>query len=157
LVYVRYTSGSTGKPKGVQVEHRQLVNHAQAAVALFDLTTDDRVLQFASCAFDAMEEELWPTLISGATAVLRPEGVVENLNRFGTWVKENAISVLDLPTAFWHLWSAANPSELDLQTVRCVVIGGEAAHPATVQLWQERFGKSIRLFNTYGPTEATVT
>nr|CDS57829.1 hypothetical protein SYMBAF_310001 [Serratia symbiotica] len=48
-----YTSGSSGQPKGVMVEHRQVVNLCQAQGTLFSVTTDSRVLQFASACFDA--------------------------------------------------------------------------------------------------------
>ncbi len=68
------------------------------------------------------------------------------------------ISFLDLPTAYWHELSyaistgaAALPAE-----VRTVVIGGEAALPERVDRWRKAVGTSVRLLNTYGPTEATV-
>lgn len=68
------------------------------------------------------------------------------------------ISFLDLPTAYWHevahavsTGAAALPAE-----VRTVVIGGETALPERVDRWREAVGPSVRLLNTYGPTEATV-
>ncbi|HEU5383064.1 MAG TPA: AMP-binding protein, partial [Ktedonobacteraceae bacterium] len=75
LAYVIYTSGSTGQPKGVLVEHRGVVNHCLFFKERCDLQMDDRVLQFASLSFDTSVEEIFPSLISGATLVLRPPDV----------------------------------------------------------------------------------
>ena len=67
LAYVIYTSGSTGKPKGVEIEHQSLVNHSQAIIGKYGLTCNDRTLQFSNFSFDVALEEIFPTLVSGAT------------------------------------------------------------------------------------------
>ena len=72
LAYVIYTSGSTGRPKGVAVSHQSLVNHSLAVSAAYGLTTDDRVLQFASISFDVAAEEIFSALLSG-TSILSSE------------------------------------------------------------------------------------
>ena len=77
-----YTSGSTGKPKGVQIEHRSLVAFASSFRQECGLNTGDRVLQFASLAFDASVEEIFPFLISGGTIVLPREMALESPDRF---------------------------------------------------------------------------
>ncbi len=69
--YVIYTSGSTGVPQGVVVPHRGVVNHAEAAARLMDLTPADRVLQSASISFDIAIEEMFPAWITGAAVVVR--------------------------------------------------------------------------------------
>lgn len=68
------------------------------------------------------------------------------------------ISFLDLPTAYWHeLAYALSTGAVTLPAdVRTVVIGGEAALPERVDRWRKAVGTSVRLLNTYGPTEATV-
>ena len=63
LAYVIYTSGSTGKPKGVMIEHRSIVNFTSSAVTIYNITQSDRVLQFASIAFDAAVMEIFPCLL----------------------------------------------------------------------------------------------
>ncbi|MEM8932317.1 MAG: condensation domain-containing protein, partial [Acidobacteriota bacterium] len=71
VAYIIYTSGSTGRPKGVVVHHRAAANLAQTMVERFELTPDDRCLQFASLAFDVSFEEVFSTWLAGATVVMR--------------------------------------------------------------------------------------
>ncbi len=157
LAYIIYTSGSTGKPKGVAVEHRNLVNYIFAAKESFGLTGEDRVLQFASISFDAAAEEIYPALTSGATLVLRNDSMIGSAFAFVNSINELGITVLDLPTAYWHQLV----SELDLTNtplpdkIRLVIIGGERAIPSFVLKWQNKYSNT-RLLNTYGPTETTV-
>jgi len=156
--YVIYTSGSTGTPRGVVVPHRGLVNHNVAAAKLFDLTPADRVLQFSSLSFDIAVEELFPAWITGAAVVLRGGDDTLEPAEFTRRIARAGITVLDLPTAYWHAWvdgltALGEPLPASL---RLVVVGGEKAQPAAFARWQAIAGDRVRWLNTYGPTEATV-
>jgi len=102
LAYVIYTSGSTGKPKGVMIQQRSLVNHTAAAAFDYDLQPTDHVLQFASISFDASAEEIYPCLTRGATLVLRSEEMLDSLSLFTRASQDWPLTVLNLPTAYWH-------------------------------------------------------
>ncbi|HEX7243234.1 MAG TPA: amino acid adenylation domain-containing protein, partial [Longimicrobiaceae bacterium] len=156
--YVIYTSGSTGTPRGVLVPHRALVAHATAAREEYGIGPADRVLQFASLSFDASVEEIYPALLGGAALVLRTTEMLASAASFLAAVAERGVTVLDLPTAFWHeLVAELERGEAEVPAcVRLVIIGGERALPERVAAWHARVGPSVRLVNTYGPTEATV-
>ncbi|HEV8580083.1 MAG TPA: amino acid adenylation domain-containing protein [Thermoanaerobaculia bacterium] len=155
--YVIYTSGSTGKPKGVVVEHRSLAAYTVGAMAAFELTPEDRVLQFASISFDTSGEEIYPALASGAALVLRPGDMAASIAHFLREVERLRITVLDLPTAFWHELVAGLGTEGNLPAcVRLVILGGEKVLPERVAQWRASVGSGVRLLNTYGPTEATI-
>ncbi len=154
---VIYTSGSTGQPKGVVVDHRSLAAYTAGAVDAFGLGPGDRVLQFASISFDTSGEEIYPALASGATLVLRPDDMSTSIAHFLREVERLRITVLDLPTAFWHELVAGLGTEGELPAgVRLVILGGEKALPERVALWRRHIGSGVRLLNTYGPTEATI-
>ncbi|HEX8274262.1 MAG TPA: amino acid adenylation domain-containing protein [Longimicrobiaceae bacterium] len=157
--YVVYTSGSTGRPKGVVVPHAALAGFTAAARGAYGIGPEDRVLQFASVAFDASAEEIWPALGSGARLVLRTEEMLGSARLFLDACREWGITVLDLPTAYWHELVAELCEDRGAElpaSLRLVIIGGERALPERLRAWRERFGARVRLTNTYGPTEATV-
>lgn len=158
LAYVIYTSGSTGNPKGVMIEHRSLVNFAVVAADAYRITAADRVLQFGSLCFDLSAEEIYPALTHGATVVLRTDAMISSARDFISCCEEWRVSVLDLPTAYWHeLTDAISQEKLVLpESVRLVIIGGEKASLDRVDRWQQAVGRKVRLVNSYGPTETTV-
>ncbi|BBL70958.1 hypothetical protein MoryE10_15640 [Methylogaea oryzae] len=157
--YLIYTSGSTGTPKAVQVPHAALLNHAGWAVRCYQLRPDDKVLQFASASFDVAAEEIFPTLLAGATLVLRDDDALAP-DRFGAWVESRGITLLNLPTAFWHTWTrwlATSGATLP-RTLRLLVVGGEKASKSAYADWRRVAGaERVRWLNAYGPTETTVT
>jgi amino acid adenylation domain-containing protein len=157
LVYTMYTSGSTGEPKGVQIEHRSLVNYALAANAEYNVTSADRILQFASLNFDISAEEIYTSLTSGATLVLRTAETI-SIDNFLQHCREWQITLVSLPTAYWHeLTIRLETDRRQLPpSLRLVIIGGEKAVISRFQAWQRVVGQQVRLINTYGPTEATI-
>jgi amino acid adenylation domain-containing protein len=156
--YVIYTSGSTGLPKGVVVPHRAIASFVRAARKSYNLAPGDRVLQFAALGFDTSAEEIWPTLAAGATLVLRPDDMAQSIPHFLRELERLGITVLDLPTAFWHeLVTGLEAENLELpRALRLVILGGEEALADRFALWHRRVGPAVRLVNTYGPTEATI-
>ncbi|MBH8554252.1 amino acid adenylation domain-containing protein [Nostocaceae cyanobacterium CENA357] len=158
LAYVIYTSGSTGRPKGVMIQHQSLVNFAEAAIKEYGFIESDRILQFASISFDAAAEEIYPCLLCGATLILRSDEMLSSSAIFLQKCRELQLTVLDLPTAYWQqLISDLDTYNLMLpESLRLVIIGGEAAAIQSVQTWQQLVGEYPVLINTYGPTETTV-
>jgi len=158
LAYVIYTSGSTGRPKGVGITHRSLASHGAAVVERYGLHPADRAAQITSIGFDISVEEIFPTWAAGGAVVFRAPEVPSYGAGLLAWLAEEGITVLNLPTAFWHAWTrdlsasgAALPAAL-----RLVVAGGERAQPAVLAEWR-RMAPEVRWLNAYGPTEATVT
>ena len=158
LAYVIYTSGSSGHPKGVMIEHRSIVNYTEAISTQSRVGPGDRVLQLASISFDTAAEEIFPCLLRGATLVLRTDSMLDSVPDFLRKCREWHVTVLDLPTAYWHVLTAqlrADMLELPPE-VRSVVIGGERALRQPLVAWKQQVGSQVQLLNTYGPTEVTV-
>ena len=150
--WVIFTSGSTGTPKGVAVSHR-------SAAALVDVEADlylagqplgpgDRVMAGLSVAFDASCEEMWLAWRSGATLVAAPREIVRSGPDLGRWIVDQRITAVSTVPTLASLW----PVEA-LDDVRLLIFGGEACPMSLV----DRLSRPGReLWNTYGPTEATV-
>jgi amino acid adenylation domain-containing protein len=147
LAYVIYTSGSTGKPKGVLNTHLGLCNLALFQRKGFQVKSDSRILQFASLSFDASVWEIFATLISGATLVLGTSDTLLLGQNLLQLLREQAVTHATIgPAAL-----AVLPSE-QLPSLEVLIVAGEAVSSEVVRKWSS----GRRLFNAYGPTEATV-
>jgi acyl-coenzyme A synthetase/AMP-(fatty) acid ligase len=156
--YLLCTSGSTGSPKPVVVSRRALTVTVRALRELFGLTPADRVLQFASLGWDTCLEEILPALTAGAALVFDDAACCGSLPAFVRMLAERAITVVDLPTAFWHelvLFLHEEHATLP-DSVRLVVIGGERVDPTRLRQWRALDVGRVRLLNTYGCTETTM-
>ncbi|MEO7020168.1 MAG: amino acid adenylation domain-containing protein [Ktedonobacteraceae bacterium] len=156
--YIMYTSGSTGKPKGVVIRHQSVADFVAQASQAYNITSDDHILQFASVNFDISVEEIFSCLAGGATLFLRTPAMLGSLPLFLDQCQAWEITVLDLPTAYWHelvIGLAEDDLQLPL-SLRMVIIGGERALPERLATWQQQQTQHIQLINTYGPTETTV-
>ncbi|MEH2130688.1 MAG: amino acid adenylation domain-containing protein [Nostoc sp.] len=161
LAYIIYTSGSTGKPKGVMIEVRSLMNFIMTVTHEYGIKAGDKILQFASICFDASVEEILPCLSVGATLVLRTEEMLHSSDEFWRCCREWQLTVLDLPTAYWHqLVAELSPEDSRIpESLRMVIIGGEEAQLEKVKRWHTtmaHLSHPPQLINSYGPTEATV-
>ncbi|MCF3129912.1 Pls/PosA family non-ribosomal peptide synthetase [Streptomyces olivochromogenes] len=150
--WIIFTSGSTGKPKGVAVTHRSAAAFVDAEAALFlaeePIGPGDRVMAGLSVAFDASCEEMWLAWRYGACLVPVPRSQVRSGADLGPWLVEQEITVVSTVPTLAALWE---PEALN--DVRLLIFGGEACPP---ELVQRLVTEGREVWNTYGPTEATV-
>ncbi len=158
LAYVMFTSGSTGRPKGVGISRESLSRHTHVSLAFFGIGPDDRVLQFSTFNFDGFVEQLYPPLACGASVVLRGTEIWDSETLYREIV-ERRITTVDLTTAYWNMLAKdfANQGVRDYGALCQVHAGGEAMPPESLVAWKAAGLEHVRLLNTYGPTEATVT
>ncbi|CAG1011847.1 partial arthrofactin-type cyclic lipopeptide synthetase A, partial [Burkholderiaceae bacterium] len=154
--YVVYTSGSTGQPKGVLVEHRQLCNEVAVLREQHALGEHDRLLQFVSVAFDVCAEEVFTSLASGATLVLRTLKWLGTAGSFWSLCESQRISAMNLPAQFWEQLVLQAPQAAIPASLKRIVVGGEAMSAPALRAWFARPGHRPRLFNAYGPSETAV-
>ncbi|MCM0036503.1 MAG: amino acid adenylation domain-containing protein [Burkholderiaceae bacterium] len=147
LAYVIYTSGSTGQPKGVGISHAAACNLVQAQKKVFNLNQTDRVLQFASQAFDASVWEMLLAFGSGAALAIPDTSRVEVANALSENLQLFDVTHATLPPA---LVAALDINVLS--TLNTLVVAGEACSPEIIS----KFARNRKMFNAYGPTENTV-
>jgi amino acid adenylation domain-containing protein len=146
--YVIYTSGSTGKPKGIAISQGSICHFLRSENSVLGVRSDDRVYQGFSVAFDMSFEEIWISYLVGATLWLAPKDVSTDPQALSAALVAQGITVLHaVPTLLALL-------EMDAPHLRLINLGGEMCPQSLVDTWA-RPGRQI--FNTYGPTEATVS
>jgi amino acid adenylation domain-containing protein len=154
LAYVIYTSGSTGKPKGVMVTHRNLV-HSTTARFLYYREPVTAFLLPSPFGFDSSVAGIFWTLGQGGTLILPPEEFQQDLQGFLDLIaRQRPSHLLGLPSLY-QLLLAAEGNRTRLDSLRTVVVAGEACPAALVESHAARL-PGASLFNEYGPTEATV-
>jgi len=146
---VLYTSGSTGRPKGVLVPHRGIVRLV-CSTNVFILEPGDRVAQSCNTSFDPFSLELWGALLNGGELVGLNRDLLLAPQRLKSFLREEKIAMLVLPTALFHHLVQHAPDAF--ATLRCLQIGGEALDPRRVCEVMAA-GPPARLLNLYGPTE----
>lgn len=153
LAYVIYTSGSTGKPKGVMVTHHNLVHSTTARMKYYH---DDvgRFLLLSSFAFDSSVAGIFWTLCTGGALVLPTRGLEQDMDRLTALIADQRVSHLLCLPALYRLILEYAPVDR-LASLEVAIVAGEACPPAVAQQHLTRCPQT-RLYNEYGPTEATV-
>jgi amino acid adenylation domain-containing protein len=157
--YVVFTSGSTGTPKGSLISQRSLDWHALTMCEAYGLSEGDRVLQATSPLFDVAMEEIWPTLVSGASVVI-PERPLARIDfaSFTRMVEQLSISVCNLPSSYFAGWTDHLTNSRRPPNLRLVIAGSEPLAPSTARKWHRiEPSRPCRLIHAYGLSEATIT
>jgi amino acid adenylation domain-containing protein len=151
--YLIYTSGSTGTPKGVVVSHAALLNELAAMQDCFHLGAGDTVLLKTPVTFDvSVWETFWPLLHGARIAVAAPGGHLDPLYLART-IDQCAVTTVQFVPTMLRAFLDAGARELpSLRQVLC--IGEALPHDLQQQFFRQLPG--VRLYNLYGPAEATV-
>ena len=147
-IYCIYTSGTTGKSKGVILENTGLIGLIKSYEDVFEISSNDRMMQFASYCFDQSVGDVFGTMLNGAAIYIVSTDMRYNMSELEMYMKSEKITVASLtPKVIRELDISGMPE------LRLVDSGGEAAELDVLRAIAESGRKVI---NSYGPTEATV-
>lgn len=151
LAYVLYTSGTTGRPKGVEVENHSVVNYAEAFEAEFHVEPGDVMLQYSVCSFDIFVEEVFTTLLNGATLAIPSDKVTKGgLTALMDFVERHRVTEI---SGFPYLLAEMNRLDTIPSSLRLLISGGDVIRGSYIDRLRN-MGPVI--YNTYGPSETTV-
>ena len=154
LAYVMYTSGTTGQPKGVAVEHRQLSNYTWAVSARLNQPPGCSYAMVSTVAADLGNTSIFPALATGGTLHVITSDRAADGRLLAEYFDQHGVDVLKItPTHLGALLKSHHSRSLLPR--RCLVLGGESAHPSWVAELQQ-LAPDCTIFNHYGPTETTV-
>ncbi|MCW6009240.1 amino acid adenylation domain-containing protein, partial [Micromonospora sp. CPCC 205371] len=146
--YVIYTSGSTGRPKGVVVSHAGVAKLVATQTERLGVGPHSRVLQFASPSFDVAFWDLCLGLLSGGRLIVVPTDRRVPGPALTEYAHAHGATFMILPPALL----AALPEDCALPSGATLLAGTERVSPELVA----RYARDLKMFNAYGPTEATV-
>jgi len=158
LMYIIYTSGTTGNPKGVMVEHKNVVNIASSWIKDYKLNEMNvKLLQIASFSFDVFVGDLCRALLSGGEMVICPKDV--RLDPMGMYdlITANGISILEsTPGLVIAFMDYVYENNLPIDSLKLLIIGSDICSVEDFNKLNERYGKQMRILNSYGITETTI-
>lgn len=145
--YMIYTSGSTGKPKGIVITGANICHYLRVANEVYGLVASDVVFQGASVAFDLSMEEIWVPYLVGACLFVVTPAIMGDADALPDVMIGAGVTVLDTVPTLLSLLSR------DVPGLRVIILGGEACPSTLAARW---CAPNRKIFNSYGPTEATV-
>jgi D-alanine--poly(phosphoribitol) ligase subunit 1 len=156
VAYMIYTSGTTGKPKGVQIGDAAFAAAVHSTAEALGLDSTTRTLCVSPFHFDGSYANLFPTLVSGGTVVMRPREALLYPRMFFHTIGLEQITYSGFTPSYLRLLLAS--PQLDTlrdSTLLMIALGGEAISVADLRTLWSRL-PSLRVFNRYGPTETTI-
>ena len=156
VVYTIFTSGSTGEPKGVQIEYASLNEFAEWMVSLNKTGTGKEWLNQAPFSFDLSVMAIYPCLTSGGTLNLVDKDMIKKPKLLNEMLVQTPMNVwVSTPSFIEMCLLLPNLNEQQYSSLKQFFFCGEILPHKTAKALVERFPNSM-IYNTYGPTEATV-
>lgn len=154
--YIIFTSGTTGIPKGVQISHMNLLSFINWELSDFGITEGMRFLSQAPYSFDLSVMDVYPALTSGGSLTPLGKDVINDFKQLFTVLPTLAVEVWVSTPSFMEICLMEPTFDGEhVDRLKIFLFCGEELPKATAQKLVDRF-PNARIFNTYGPTEATV-
>ncbi|GGA99326.1 D-alanine--poly(phosphoribitol) ligase subunit 1 [Macrococcus hajekii] len=156
IAYTIFTSGSTGTPKGVAIQYKSLDGFIDWMLSLYDIPAENYWLNQAPLSFDLSVMAVYPALASGGTLVMIDKDMIKKPAEIHSQLIEHPISAWVSTPSFMEMGLLLPAfSQETYSNLRYFYFCGEALKHKTAAQLKNKFSDAS-IYNTYGPTEATV-
>ena len=156
IAYTIFTSGSTGEPKGVQISYESLNLFTSWMLELNQVGSNQQWLNQAPFSFDLSVMSIYPCLMTTGTLNLVDKTMINKPKLLNEMLEESKINVwVSTPSFMEMCLMLPRLTEASYSNLKEFFFCGEILANKTAELLLQRF-PSAYIYNTYGPTEATV-
>lgn len=156
IAYTIFTSGSTGEPKGVQIRYESLNEFTNWMVDLNKIGENQQWLNQAPFSFDLSVMAIYPCLATAGTLNLVDKTMINKPKLLNDMLEQSKINVwVSTPSFMEMCLMLPNLAETHYESLKEFFFCGEILPHKTAKMLLQRF-PSAYIYNTYGPTEATV-
>ncbi len=159
LAYIIYTSGSTGKPKGVMVMHKGIANYLSPNknnIHVYALKNEaTKMLSVTTVSFDMSLKEIGTSLCNGLELVFASEEEAQNPALLVDLFDKTGADAFNATPSRLEQYMMMPSFKSALSRCRIVMCGGEKYSEKLLQNLKNT--TKARIFNTYGPTEISVS
>ena len=150
LAYMIYTSGSTGNPKGVMITHKNICNQVQNPKSHYS-----SLLCVTTISFDVSLDDILTSLSNGLKLILASDIQIKNLNDLIELIDEEKPEVADFTPSRLASYLEVDKFCKVISCLKVIYIGGEQFSTKVYETFR-KYSDAI-VYNSYGPTETTIT
>ncbi len=157
LSYIYFTSGSTGVPKAIAGRLKGIDHFIRWEIQELGLDERVRVSQLLPLTFDGSLRDIFVGLCAGGVVCV-PDGreAVMDIRKLIKWLDEERVSLVHCVPSLMRAMLNEGMKKEELESLRQIVMAGEALLPADVGRWKQVYGERVELINLYGTSETTM-